>query len=113
LKKILVLDEWHHKYFVLSIHPTLSDEHLLQTYELNKSLQTAGYIDFESFTKQFRHSEMLSDEWNRELWETARPSSYESWQQIAKVIVTNNINNYNPSLQPNNHWTNWLDSGTM
>jgi hypothetical protein len=113
LKKILVLDEWHHKYFVLSIHPSLSDEHLLQTYELNKSLQKAGYESFESFAKNFRHSEMLSDEWNKELWETARPSTYETWQQIAKVIVTNNANYYKPTLQANNNWTNWLDSGTM
>ena len=113
LNKILVLDEWHHKYFVLSIHPTSSDEHLLQTYEVNKDLQKAGYIDFENFAKQFRHSEMLSDEWNRELWETSRPSTYETWQQIAKVIVTNNTNNYKPSLQSNNHWTHWPDSGSM
>ncbi len=113
LKKILVLDEWHHKYFVLSIHPSLSDEHLMKTYELNKSLQNAGYENFESFAKNFRHSEMLSDEWNKELWETARPSTYETWQQIAKVIMTNNANYYKPTLQANNNWTNWLDSGTM
>jgi len=56
---------------------------------------------------------MLSDEWSKELWETSRPSSYETRQQIVKVIVTNNTDNYNPSLQSSNHWTNWLDSGTM
>jgi hypothetical protein len=113
LKKILVIDEWFHKDFPLQITPTITDEHLRQTYELNKSLTGLDGVSFESFGQTFRHKEMLDDEWNKEVWENNRPSSYETWQQIAKVIVRNDASQYKPTLKANTHWTNWPDSGSM
>lgn len=113
LKKILVLDEWHHKDFQIQISPTMTDEHLRQTYEFNKNLTGLGGMTFESFAQSFRQQEILSDDWNREIWENNRPSSYETWQLIAKVIVTNEPKQYKPTLEPNTHWTNWPDSGSM
>lgn len=40
------------------------------------------------------------------------PSSYETYQQIARVLTTGNIGHWNPSLEINNHWKNW-DSGNL
>jgi hypothetical protein len=50
---------------------------------------------------------------NQEMWNDNRPSSYETWQQIAKVIVTGDISCYSPTLKPNTHWSNWEDSGSL
>jgi hypothetical protein len=113
LTKILVLDEWYHKDFQLQIPPTLTDDHLRQTYEFNKNLTGLGGMTFESFIHSFRQQEILSNEWNREIWENNRPSSYETWQLIAKVISTNNPKGYTPTLKPNTHWKNWPESGSM
>lgn len=113
LKKILVLDEWFHKDFQLQISPTMTDEHLRQTYEFNKNLTGLNEMTFESFAQSFRQQEILNDDWNREIWENNRPSCYETWQLIARVIVTNDSKQYKPTLEPNTHWSNWTDSGSM
>lgn len=113
LKKILVLNKWFHKDFQLQISPTMTDEHLRQTFEFNNHLTGLGGMTFESFAQSFRQQAILNDDWNREIWENKRPSSYETWQQIAKVIVTNDPKQYIPTLEANTHWTNWPDSGSM
>lgn len=113
LKKILVLDEWFHKDFQLQISPTMTDEYLIRTFEFNKNLAGLGGMTFENFAQSFRQQEILSDEWNIEIWENNRPGSYETWQLIAKVIVTNDPKQYKPTLTSNTHWTNWPDSGWM
>lgn len=113
LKKTLVLDEWYHKDFPLQISPTMTDEHIRQTFEFNKKLTGLDGMTFESFAQTFRQQEILSDDWNREIWENNRPSSYETWELIAKVIVTNDPKQYKPTLKPNTYWGNWQDSGSM
>lgn len=113
LKKLLVLDDWFHKDFQLEISPTMTDEHIRQTYEFNKNLTGFDTVTFESFKQSLRQQEILSNDWNREIWENNRPSSYETWQQIAKVIVTKDTSQYKPTLKSNTHWINWLDSGSM
>jgi hypothetical protein len=113
LKKVLVLDEWDHKDFQLQISPTMTDEHLRQTFEFNKNLTGLGGMTFERFAQSFRQQEILSNDCNKEIWENNRPSFYETWQLIAKVIVTNDQKQYKPTLEPNTHWTNWPDSGSM
>lgn len=113
LKKILVLDEWFHKDFFLNLSPTLSDEHLRQTYDLNKNLTDLPGITFETFAQARRMHEIQASELDRKEWETNRPGSYETWQLIAKVIVTNDPTHYKPTLQPNTHWAHWPDSGSL
>lgn len=113
LNKILVLDEWFHKDFQLQVSPKMTDEHLRQIFEFNKNLTGFGGMTFERFAQSFQQQEILSDDWNREVWENKRPSSYETWQLIATVISTNDINQFKPTLEPNTHWTNWTDSGSM
>lgn len=113
LKKILVIDEWYHRDFELRIQPTISDEHLHQTYEFNKNLTGLGGMDFETFAASFRQQENRNREWNNEQWNDNRPSAYETWQLIAKVIATGNASHYKPTLKPNSNWTNWEESGSM
>lgn len=113
LNKILVVDEWYHKDFDLQIQPTMTDEHLMQTYELNKNLTGLGGMTFEQFKAMVNHQQVLGNDWNRKIWEENRPSSYETWQLLAKVIVSNSPELYQPSLQPNSNWRNWPESGSM
>ena len=113
LSKIVILDEWFHKDFQLQNPPMMSFEHLQQTYELNKNLTGLGGMTFETFSQATIQKEMLNDTLNKEIWETNRPSSYETWQQIANVIATREPSKYNPTLKANTHWTNWPESGSM
>ncbi|WP_437921531.1 DUF7003 family protein [Sphingobacterium sp. LRF_L2] len=113
LAKILVLDQWFHKDFDLQISPKMTDEQLRQTYEFNKNLTGLDEMSFETFAQSIRQQEVFKDEWDIEMWENNRPSSYETWQLIAKVIAENAPEQYKPTLKPNTHWSNWPDSGTM
>jgi hypothetical protein len=40
------------------------------------------------------------------------PSQQETYQLIAKVLLTNDPSHWKPTLKPNNHWSNW-DSGNL
>ncbi len=113
LKKILVIDEWFHKDFQLQISPTMTDDYLRQTFESNKNLTGLDGMSYESFAQSYRQQEILKNSWNREIWDNNRPGSYETWQQIAKVIAANDPKLYKPSLEPNTHWSNWPDSGSL
>jgi len=114
LKKLFVIDEWHHRDFTEIVHTTISDEHLRTAYEFNKNIAAGkDYIDFESFANLFRQQEQSNSNFNQTQWQDNRPSSYETWQLLAKVIATGDISFYKPTLEPNTHWTNWLDSGSL
>jgi hypothetical protein len=114
LNKILVIDEWYHKDFNIQVLPSMTDDELEYAFEFNKTLGS-HLVDtsLEDFIKKFRQQEMFLDTLSRKMWKSSRPSSYETWQQIAKVIVTNNKTNYNPSMKPNTHWKNWKNSSSM
>jgi hypothetical protein len=42
-----------------------------------------------------------------------RPSGSPTFQQLAQVLVTGDVNGYRPSLPPNTHWRNWPDGGSL
>jgi len=114
LKKILVLDEWYHRDYVEIAQPGISDEHLRYTYEFNKNLAGGQeYMDYESFAALFRQGEQRTDEYNQQQWQDNRPSSYETWQQLAKVIATGDTSHYKPTLEPTTHWKFYPDSGSL
>lgn len=114
LKKILVLDEWYHKDFNLQVMPSMTDEQLKSAYEFNSNLSSdLKAMSLDDFIKLVRQQEIQSDKYARKLWEKNRPSSYETWQQIAKVIITNDTSYYNPTKKPNTHWKHWKNSGTF
>jgi hypothetical protein len=114
LKKILVIDKWYHRDFNEIIQPSMSDEHLRATYEFNKNLVGGKYpLDYETFASIFRQQENENSVYNQNQYQDNRPSSYETWRLIAKVIVTGDTTLYKPTLKPNSHWKNWPDSGSL
>jgi hypothetical protein len=114
LSKILVIDEWHHRDFNEILQPAMSDKQLRSTYEFNKNIGAGEYpIDYESFLVLFRQQEATTSNYNKSQWQDNRPSSYETWQLIAKVIATGDTSLYKPILEPNTHWKNWPDSGSL
>lgn len=43
----------------------------------------------------------------------AKPSTVETFQQLARVLVTGDLAEYRPSHRPNTHWSNWPESGSL
>jgi hypothetical protein len=42
-----------------------------------------------------------------------RPSNSESFQQLVKVLTSGDTTHYRPALDPNTHWINWPEGGTL
>ena len=42
-----------------------------------------------------------------------RPSGSETFQQLAQVLATGNLEFYRPSRPPNTHWRNWPEGGRL
>ncbi len=42
-----------------------------------------------------------------------KPSRNETFQQLADVLATGDVNKYRPTLDPNTHWKNWPEGGTL
>jgi hypothetical protein len=113
LAKILVLDEWYHRDFNELIQPEVSDDQLKTSFDLQSKINAELRMDLDEFTELFRNQEIINEQWNQTQWNDNRPSSYETWQQLAKVIATGDINYYNPSMEPNTHWKHYPDSGSL
>jgi hypothetical protein len=45
--------------------------------------------------------------------DTERPSGSTTFQQLARVLVSGDINEYHPAEAPNTHWSNWPEGGTL
>ena len=101
LEKVLVIDEWYHKEFHQSQSPYESREVLAMFDLTNPEVNAMVQRELDKDNKR-----------NAELWES-RPSGYETWQQIADVIVTGDPSLYKPTLQPNSHWSNWPEAGSL
>jgi hypothetical protein len=113
LEKVLVIDEWYHKDFNELMQPEISDEQLKQAYALQQKFKDQLEMTLEGFTELHRNQETTNTQWNKTQWEDNRPSSYETWQQLARVISTGDVNYYKPTLEPNTHWKHYPDSGSL
>ncbi|UOQ67871.1 DUF7003 family protein [Hymenobacter volaticus] len=113
LKKIMVLDEWHHKDFTVGPQNILSDEDIERTYNLNKEVGGLQGMSLADLTATIRSQDATTSEYILQEWTNSRPSSYETWQQLAKVLATGNTSFYQPTLAPNTHWSNWPESGWL
>jgi hypothetical protein len=116
LQKIMALDEWYHRDFNELIPPTIDFASIRATYDYNKKLTAAtgqDFMDYDTFKAMMIQQEQVKNDYNQKQWLESRPSSYETWQLLTKVITTGDINLYKPTLPPNTHWTNWPDSGSM
>ncbi len=116
LKKVLVLDEWYHRDFNISENITdniLTESMMKSTYEFAKAeLQKQG-IDYETYKKSLKEQKEREDKFRKEMINYNSPSKYETWEMIAKVIVTGNTKYYKPTLKPNTHWSNYPESGSL
>jgi hypothetical protein len=110
LKKRLVLDQWYHRDFNEVPQPTLGDEQLRSVFAFNKD---SCQMTFEDFAQLYREQEQRTQTYNQDQWQDNRPSGYETWQLIAKVIATGDPAAYRPTLIPNTHWKFWPDSGSL
>lgn len=53
------------------------------------------------------------EEWHQpDVFET-KPSQSEVYRQLAQVLATAEPSMYDPSGEPNTHWTHWPDSGSL
>jgi hypothetical protein len=54
------------------------------------------------------------DEWHHpDLAEGELPSRSRTFQMIAEVLATGDPTRYQPTQEPNTHWSNWADGGTL
>lgn len=121
LEKILVIDEWHHRDFYLNNFDPIENlpfdlpttEQLKEAFE-NQIDKTSG-IDFskDDLQTSINESYEKGKQNDKIEWENNRPGSYETWQLIAKVIVTGDPKLYIPTLETTSHWKNWEEAGTM
>jgi hypothetical protein len=63
---------------------------------------------------------MVIDEWHYRFYDIYsipkqgnKPSSYETFRLIAKILVTKDTSLWKPTLQPNNNWRNYPDAGKL
>ena len=57
---------------------------------------------------------MTLDDWRHpDLLEDERPGTSETFQQIAEVLVSGNVNAYHPTQVPNTHWSFWPEGGLL
>jgi hypothetical protein len=55
----------------------------------------------------------LEDWPHPDLVKSELPSKSETFQLLAEVLVTGDISLYSPNREPNTHWRNWPDSGSL
>ena len=59
---------------------------------------------------------MKIDRWHHKTYteyDGDKPSSYETFQMIADILETKNIDLWKPTLEPNNDWRNWSEAGGL
>jgi hypothetical protein len=45
--------------------------------------------------------------------EDERPSRSQTFRQLAEVLATGDVKRYRPTREPNTHWRNWPEGGTL
>ncbi|MBS1503000.1 MAG: hypothetical protein JST32_13115, partial [Bacteroidetes bacterium] len=111
VQKTLVLDDWYHKDYAQVDNEHFSSDRLRNIYEFNQ-FHLNG-IDYDTFISLITQKEIQDSAFNSQQYNETRPSTYETWQQIAKVISTGDILRYKPTLPANTHWKYWPDSGSL
>ena len=91
----------------------LSDEMIKETYEFGKEEFKKRGIDIEKLKESLKEQKLIEDKFNKSIWDNNRPSKYETWKMIAKVIANGDIKYYRPKLKPNTHWSNYPESGSL
>lgn len=57
---------------------------------------------------------LVLDEWHHpDIAGNQRPSGSETFRQLARVLATGDPTEYQPTLAPNTHWSDWPQGGTV
>ena len=121
LEKIMVIDEWHHRDFYLNNFDPIENlpfhvptsEQFKEAFN-NQSDKIPGLVFLkDDLQASLNESYERGKQNDKNEWENNSPGSYETWQLIAKVIVTGDPTFYNPKLEPTSHWKYWEEAGTM
>ena len=61
------------------------------------------------------HQILQLEEWNHPnvVDDEVRPSKSETFQQLARILVANDVTLYHPTTEPNTHWMNWPEGGSL
>ncbi|MGJ7525624.1 DUF7003 family protein [Variovorax sp. GB1P17] len=98
------------------------DEGRLHAFELCRILAATHRDDVLATTAERRASvrpEMAQilqlEEWHHPdvVDEQSRPGNSATFQQLARVLATGDTAHYTPTLNPNTHWINWPEGGTL
>jgi hypothetical protein len=100
----------------------LEDEAEIRVYELCRLLASVRRKQVLATPEELRgnvdpslEQVLQLDEWNHPnvVDDECRPNGSETFQQLAQVLGTGDVNGYRPSKSPNTHWSNWPDGGTL
>ncbi|MCR9246523.1 MAG: hypothetical protein NXI31_15935 [bacterium] len=105
-----------------SLGVKLDDPSRVTIFELCRALAEIERDTLLATEAELRHHipELLTevlrlDEWHHPdvVDETQRPSGSETFQQLAKVLLTGDERHYAPTHRPNTHWRHWPDGGIL
>ncbi|GAO42310.1 DUF7003 family protein [Flavihumibacter petaseus] len=106
MEKFLVLDEWYHKDFLLIDIDNCNADEFREHFPFVKEYPHWQGKTVDQYIRESLLEQAYFARRNREAWAN-RPSTYETWQLIAKAIVANDPALYQPTLAANTHWSNW------
>jgi hypothetical protein len=94
----------------------------IQTFELTRLLAATHRDDVLAAPTERRVSVgpelreiLVLDEWHHPdvADDAERPSGSDTFRQLANVLVTGDVDAYRPTVEPNTHWRNWPDAGSL
>lgn len=123
--KSLDIEHDHQKYLErgIQIQQYSNEDHLIDFPSLVRYLDETNPEVFRATNQELRTCIptglpliLTIDNWHHRphaSWGGEKPSSYETFQMIADVIVSKNPDEWKPKLEPNNDWRNWPDAGGL
>ena len=111
----------HNREFYLKQGIELEENDKILVWEFLRGLTPEYHPEFEATEREIRERipknlPMIMElkQWNHpDCADSEIPSKNETFKQIAKVLETGQNKFYRPTKQPNNHWKNWPDGGTL
>ncbi len=111
----------HDREFYINKGVELEENDKILVWEFLRGLEPEFNKDFEATEQEIRNRIPkdlpkvieLSKWYHPDCADSELPSNNETFQQIAKVLETGRTELYNPTNQPNNHWKNWPEGGTL
>ena len=111
----------HNREFYLNKGIELEEEDKIFVWEFMRGLEPEYNNELEATEQEIREripSDLpkimeLTEWYHPDCADSELPSKNETFKQIAKVLETGKTEFYKPTNEPNNHWKNWPDGGTL